>query len=100
VVASASYNASLLNDGMGPDSGGDSTTLVDGFCRITADGTEIGPALRTRSFDQGEYGGVALNRVTFPLDPATHTFAMRCFEGDGDIDWFEPSISAVMLGSG
>ena len=100
VVASGVYAAGELDDLSGPGSGTDGTTHVEGSCRITIDGTAVGAAARTRSFEFGERAGLALNRVTLPLDPGTYTFAMRCFEADGDIDWIDPSISAVMLGSG
>ena len=99
VVASATYFTALLDDPIGPGSN-DDPSHVNGSCRITIDGIAIGATARSLSRDQSAQGGVALNRVTFPLDPDTHTFALRCEEADGDINWTEPSISAVMLGSG
>src|SRR5262249_36498703 len=80
VVATATDYIQALDDTAGPGSGSDNPIIADGSCRITANGTEIGPSARARSFDLAEYGGVALNRVTLPLDPGAYTFGMRCVE--------------------
>ena len=100
MVGSANAGVVGFDDPSGPGSGGDFTNLVAGRCRIALDGIQIG------AFSQvvlhgtvSDSDALAVNRVTLPLDPGLHTFALRCTEIDGIIFWEEASISAVMLGS-
>jgi hypothetical protein len=90
----------LLDDNTGPGSTTDGPG-VGGLCRFRTDGL-FTPAPGTQS-SMSQVGGVdasGLTAVTDPLPQGSHTFALSCLEVDGDINWGESSISAVMLGNG
>jgi len=100
VIATADYFASPFDDASGTGSDSDDPTLVHGFCRIALDGIPIAATTIGEVKTVPDQEALALNRVTAPLDPGTHTFALRCVETDGGMLWSDSSISAVMLGSG
>jgi hypothetical protein len=100
VLATASYVPQAFDDLSGTGSGSDLTTAASGSCVISLDGIPIGANAPVAIGDTVDFESLALNRVTLPLDPGQHTFALRCTESDGTMAWDEASISAVMLGSG
>jgi len=98
----------LLGDGFaltsniadGIPAGGDVATHVIGTCDLTVDGTAQGRPSSQEMFVNNATDGVSTSTVTDPLAAGAHTFAIRCTEEDGDIDWAQTRITAVMLGSG
>jgi hypothetical protein len=98
MIATGNYFGSPLDDPSGIGSGGDNASRVTGGCHLTIDGIEVGTTVvMNTGTDEGQ---LALNWISLPLDPGLHEFGLRCTQNDGALIWGEPSISAVMLGSG
>jgi len=91
--------AAGLNDGIGPGSGSDSTTSVQGTCSLHVDNASLSRSSSQSLITTGATDGLSITTVTAPLAAGTHTFALRCLEEDGDIDWGLSRITAVMLGN-
>ena len=91
--------AGVLNDVIGPGSGSDSTTSVQGTCSLHVDNASVTGSSSQSMFNLNATDGLSITTVTAPLAAGTHTFALRCLEEDGDIDWGQSRITAVMLGS-
>jgi hypothetical protein len=66
-----------------------------GLCAMVVDGTES----NAEFLDGGDRDGFALSKVTSPLDPGSHTVALRCTEGAGNLRIDTPTIAAVAVGS-
>lgn len=79
------------------DAGTDNAALVDGNCQFRVNTTDQGNVQQTVLFDQGSEVGVSASMVTAVLPAASHTFVWRCTEVDGDIDWDNTRITAVLL---
>lgn len=99
VLLGAQGVARALNglDGDGTDNPG----FVWGFCRFLADGASPPPEMFAESAitDQLGLDAWGMTTVTAQLPQGPHDFALECFEMDGDIDWRQIRISAVMLGN-
>ena len=91
--------AAGLNDGIGPGSGSDETTSVQGTCSLHVDNASLARSSSQNMITTGATDGLSITTVTGPLAAGTHTFALRCLEEDGDIDWGQSRITAVMLGN-
>ena len=91
--------ASELDDGAGPGSGVDDVLLAFGTCSLHVDNVSLIRS-STQSFNSlDNTDGVSITTVTGPLAAGSHTFQLRCLEEDGDIDWGQSRITAVMLGN-
>ena len=91
--------ASGLDDNIGPGSGSDSTTSVQGTCSLHVDNASLTRSSSQNMITANATDGLSITTVTAPLAAGTHTFALRCLEEDGDIDWGQSRITAVMLGN-
>ena len=89
-----------LDDTSPPGSGGDSTTSVQGTCTLNVDNASVTRSSSQSMFDANATDGLSITTVTAPLGAGTHTFALRCLEEDGDLDWGQTRITSVMLGNG
>ena len=91
--------AGAIDDQAGPGSGSDSTTRVQGTCNLNVDNAGVTRSSSQSMITQDATDGVSITTVTAPLAAGTHSFSLRCLEEDGDIDWGQSRITAVMLGS-
>ena len=79
-------------------------TSVRGTCRTTLDGAGFIPSsdegtLSNQTDGNQESALTAGARVSNVLPAGTHTFAIRCADDVGDMDFTDLQLSAVMLGS-
>lgn len=93
-------------------SGSDVPGVIRGNCVLRADGSTVSNTQQnvveaqagtddSWTFASPDSGAqVATTGVTDSLGAGTHTFALRCTEVDGDVDWRDARLSAVSLGSG
>jgi hypothetical protein len=72
-----------------------SAQLGSGVCVVTVDGTQS----NSESLGGSESDGFALTKVTSPLDPGSHTVALRCTEANTNLRIDNPTIAAVAVGS-
>jgi hypothetical protein len=100
VVGDGFAVAGTLNDPSGPGSGTDAIDRVQGTCSLHVDDVSIVRSSSQSMFDANATDGVSITSVTAPLAAGTHSFTLRCLEEDGDIDWGQSRITAVMLGNG
>ena len=100
VVGDGFAVASGLDDGVGPGSGSDPATSVQGTCSLHVDNASLTRSSSQKMLTADATDGLSITTVTAPLAAGTHTFALRCLEEDGDIDWGQSRITAVMLGNG
>ena len=100
VISDGFAVASQLDDTSPPGSGTDDTARVQGTCTLYADNVSLVRSSSQSLFHANETDGVAITTVTAPMAAGTHSFALRCVEEDGDIDWGRSRITAVMLGNG
>lgn len=91
----------------------DDTDLVRGRCYVTIDGVDdpvtgtvqiatekrTAPGATAWTGQIGEGGGISSTAVTRRLPAGPHTFAHRCIEDDGDVDFRNQTLSAVALGA-
>ena len=87
-------------------------SVTQGTCRLTADGNSLGASVVSLGNQTDPSPGVfgAANRgygrgftttiVTDALAAGAHSFAMQCNETDPDVEFENPQLSAVVLGSG
>jgi hypothetical protein len=100
LLASGEAVPGAFNDLTGPGSGADDTNKVRGTCKLAVDGTVVEPG---RTMSLGDAVTIitttpyALETVTGVLAAGAHSFQLRCFEEDGDLDWSRNLITAVAL---
>jgi hypothetical protein len=99
VTADGFAVASQIDDTVAPNSGTDATDRAIGTCSLSVDGAPLNRNSSQELFHDDETNGYSQTTVTSSLDAGTHTFAVRCLEEDGDIDWPQNRITAVMLGN-
>jgi hypothetical protein len=92
IVASAMWNS-------------DSEGATRGACRLGVNGAPFGPNVLPGQLldnsDPTHEQNLTLTNVTDPnLGAGNHTFGLACQEIDGDIDFDETMVSAVVLGPG
>jgi len=96
------------------DDGSNQNTYA-GVCRLTADGTTVGPSITFGQaaasagatpviggpgFNSNGQEGAGLNGVTDVLKAGKHDFSLQCNQNLGSIEFEETGVSAVMLGAG
>jgi hypothetical protein len=86
--------------------------VTQGTCRLTTDGNSLGGSLVslgnqtdaspgvTGAANRGYGRGFTTTIVTDALAAGAHSFAMQCNETDADVEFENPQLSAVVLGSG
>jgi hypothetical protein len=86
--------------------------VTQGTCRLLTDGASLGGSLVslgnqtdaspgvTGAANRGYGRGFTTTLVTEPVPAGGHTFALQCNETDADVEFQNPQISAVVLGSG
>jgi hypothetical protein len=86
--------------------------VTQGTCRLTTDGNSLGNSVIslgnqtdasagvTGAANRGYARGFATTIVTGPVSAGAHNFALQCNETDADVEFENPQISAVVLGSG
>jgi hypothetical protein len=89
-----------------------STGVTQGNCRLTTDGDALGGSVVglgnqtdpspgvTGADNRGYARGFSTTIVTDPVSAGSHSFGLQCNENDGDVEFENPQISAVLLGSG
>jgi hypothetical protein len=80
--------------------GTDDANSVWGGCALAVDGTEVGQAVQMSMYNPLDRDPVAMTAVSEPLPAGAHTFAARCTTVDGNIDWYDFTLSAVLIGDG
>ena len=75
-------------------------TSVQGTCSLHVDNASLTRSSSQKMLTADATDGLSITTVTAPLAAGAHTFALRCLEEDGDIDWGQSRITAVMLGNG
>jgi hypothetical protein len=95
---------------------GSNSNSYSGACRLTADGTVVGPSITYgqaamavtgsgtpvvggAGFNSNGQSGSGLNGVTTTLSAGKHTFSLQCNQNGGNIQFEETGISAVALGT-
>ena len=73
---------------------------MQGTCSLHVDNASLTRSSSQKMLTGDTTDGLSITTVTAPLAAGTHTFALRCLEEDGDIDWGQSRITAVMLGNG
>lgn len=87
--------------------GANSATGYRGDCRLTADGTVVGPQVSNGSstgtgvgFNGNQQATTALSAVTGPLQAGTHDLSLTCNQAGGSVEFASSSVTALMVGSG
>ena len=91
--------AGVIDDVTGPGNASDAVDRVQGTCNLNVDDVGVTRSSSQSMFTPNDTDGVSITTVTAPLSAGTHSFSLRCLEEDGDIDWGQSRITAVMLGN-
>jgi hypothetical protein len=93
-----------LNDTTGTDAATDDPTLARADCELTVDGSALAGSHQTVAEEdsggvQAHFRGQNLTTGTISgvLDPGVHTFALRCTDTDGNMDFEDTQLVAVSL---
>jgi hypothetical protein len=105
LLATAGWLTASFDDLAGPSSGSDSVNNAEGSCILTVDGTPLSGMVATTLLEaQASVGAaptgeepITLSGVQEGVAAGPHSFALRCTEVDGDIDWFDINVSVVVL---
>lgn len=105
VVATAGWSTFEFDDVSGPSAATDDVNRAEGICDLTVDGASMStaPAIveEREAVLTGDPTGrrvMAITGVADSVAAGSPTFALRCTETDGDINWDMANISLVVLG--
>ena len=105
VVATAGWSTFEFDDVSGPSAATDDVNRAEGICDLTVDGASMSTAPAIVEEREAVLAGdptgrrvMAITGVADSVAAGSPTFALRCTETDGNINWDMANISLVVLG--